>query len=105
MRVPELWLTHRVTIEPFLGDTTYGPKWGPAVEDVPALVSAAVTMTRDRTGAQVASTAQVIAGPDIDCPAGSRLTLPDGRRTVAISVAHHTAPGLPVPESTEVMCE
>ncbi|MDX3214570.1 hypothetical protein PV318_03290 [Streptomyces sp. ME02-6991-2B] len=105
MNVPEFLLRHRVTVEPFLGDSTYGPKFGPAVEDVPALVSAAVKLTRDRTGAQVASTAQVIAGPDVDCPAGSRLTLPDGRRTVAISVARHTAPGLPVPQSIEVMCE
>ncbi|MGW2062803.1 hypothetical protein ACWCO9_19480 [Streptomyces sp. NPDC001937] len=105
MNVPEFLLRHRITIVPFLGDSTYGPKWGAPVEDVPALVSEAVKMTRDRTGAMVTSTAQVIASPDIVCPAGSHIILPDGRQTTAISVAKHTAPGLPVPQSTEVMCE
>ncbi|MGI5252776.1 hypothetical protein [Actinacidiphila glaucinigra] len=105
MKVPAVALRHRVTIAPFLGDGPYGPAWGPPVEDVHALVSEVVKMTRDSTGAQVVSTAQVLCLPDVVCPAGSRVTLPDGRRTVAISVAQHTAPGLPVPASTEVMCE
>ncbi|MFI6371013.1 hypothetical protein [Streptomyces sp. NPDC050546] len=105
MRVPAYLLRHRVTVEPYLGDGAYGPQYGPPVADVPALVSGARKVTRDSTGAQVLSTAQVIAAPDLDCPARSRLTLHDGRTTTAISVAHHTAPGLPVPACTEVMCE
>ncbi len=60
---------------------------------------------RATDGREVTSTAQVIAAPDLDCPAGSRLTLPTGRTTTALSVARHTAPGLPVPACCEVMCE
>jgi hypothetical protein len=70
-----------------------------------ALVTETVKQVRDATGDTVVSTAQVYAGPDLVCPVGSRVTLPDGRITRALTVAHHTAPGLPVPESTEVYCE
>jgi hypothetical protein len=105
VRVPAQLLCHRVTVEPYEGTGSYGPVYGPPVAGIPALVSASVRMVRDRTGAQVASTAQVITAPGLDCPAGSRITLPDGRVTTALTVAQHTAPGLPVPESTEVMCE
>jgi hypothetical protein len=98
-------LRHRVTVEPYLGDSAYGPRYGPPVAGVPALVALAVRTVRDREGREITSTATVIAGPDLDCPAESRITLPDGRTTRAITVARHTAPGLPVPESTEVSCE
>jgi hypothetical protein len=103
--VPRWLLRHRITVRPLLGTGTYGPTYGPPVSDIPALVSYGNRMTRDRTGAQVTSTAQVIARPGLDCPAGSLVTLPDGRETTAISVAHHDAPGLPVPANVEVMCE
>ncbi|EPH40339.1 hypothetical protein ABT390_13525 [Streptomyces aurantiacus] len=103
-RVPGWLLRHEVTVEPYLGTSAYGPRYGPAVT-ARALVAATVKRVRDRTGAETVSTAQIIAAPDLACPNGSRITLPDGRRTTALTVAHHTAPGLPVPASTEVMCE
>lgn len=68
-------------------------------------VSTRPQLTRNREGVEVTSTTQIITAPGLDCPAESRLTLPSGRITRAISVANHTAPGLPVPQSTEVMCE
>ncbi|ARX85630.1 hypothetical protein SMD44_05094 [Streptomyces alboflavus] len=104
-RVPRWLLRHRVTIEPYLGSSAYGKRYGPAVADVPALVAETVKPLRNRDGREVISTAQIIAEPNLDCPAESRITLPDGRTTTAISVAHHTAPGLPVPQCTEVMAE
>ena len=105
MNVPRWLLRHRITIEPYLGTSAYGPKYGPPTRDVPALVAEAIKRVRDATGAEVVSTAQIYADPDLNCPTGSRVTLPTGRTTTAINVAHHTAPGLPVPQSTEVMCE
>ncbi|MFF5495764.1 hypothetical protein [Streptomyces aquilus] len=105
MRVPGWLLRHRITVEPYLGDSAYGPQYGPPIEDVPALVAETIRLVRDREGREVTSTAQIIAAPGLDCPAESRITLPDGRTTRAISVAHHTAPGLPVPQSTEVSAE
>lgn len=103
-RVPGWLLRHRIAVEPYLGDSAYGPRYGERVEDVPALVAAVRTQVRDAEGRDVLATAQIIAAPDLDCPPGSRVTLPDGRTATAISSASHTAPGLPVPASLEVMC-
>lgn len=103
--VPGWLLRHRITIEPYLGDSAYGPTYGPAVADVPALVALNIRTVRDIQGREVTSTAQIVARPDINCPAESRITLPNGTTTRAITVARHTAPGLPVPASTEVSCE
>ncbi|WP_435611777.1 hypothetical protein [Streptomyces sp. bgisy159] len=103
-RVPPSLLRHRIGVEPYLGDGAYRPTYGPPAEHS-ALVGEAVRMVRAPDGREVTSTAQIIAAPDLDCPPGSRVTLPRGRITTAISTAVHTAPGLPVPASTEVMCE
>jgi hypothetical protein len=62
-------------------------------------------MVRAPDGRQVTPAATFIAAPDLGCPLGSRITLPDGRTATAITVARHTAPGLPVPACTEVSCE
>ncbi|MFI0736414.1 hypothetical protein ACH4S9_46705 [Streptomyces sp. NPDC021225] len=105
MNVPRWLLRHRITVEPYLGDSAYGPTYGDPVKDVPALVAEEIKTVRDREGREVTSTAQIIAEPGLNCSAESRITLPDGRITKAISVAHHTAPGLPVPQSTEVRAE
>ncbi|MFJ3867907.1 hypothetical protein [Streptomyces nigra] len=102
--LPGWLLRHTITVEPYRGTGAYGE-----VFDAPAAAAALVAETvkhiRDATGALTVSTAQVYAGPALDCPVGSRVILPDGRITRALTVAHHTAPGLPVPESTEVYCE
>lgn len=105
MNVPGWLLRHRIKVEPYRGDSAYGPTYDPPRGNVPALVSETVRTVRDAEGREVTSTAQIIAAPDLDCPAESRITLPTGRVTRALSVANHTAPGLPVPQSTEVMCE
>ncbi|APD18541.1 head-to-tail stopper [Streptomyces phage Picard] len=104
MRVPAWLLRHRVRIEPYDGDSAYGPTYRDPVE-VRALVAEANKVTRDRQGVEVTSTAQIIAEPGLDCPPESRITLPSSRVTRAISVAQHTAPGLPTPDCAEVMCE
>lgn len=102
--LPAWLLPHRVSVEPYLGTSAYGPRFGEPVE-VAAMAAESIKRVRNATGAEVVSTAQVITAAGLDCPTGSRITLPTGRTTTAITVAHHTAPGLPVPESTEVMCE
>jgi hypothetical protein len=104
-RVPAALLRHRVTVEPYIGDGAYGPAYGPAEPDVPALVDERPRLVRATDGRQLVASAIVITGPDIQCPAGSRLTLPTGRMTTALIVAHHTAPGLPVPACLELTCK
>ena len=103
-RVPAVLLRHRVTIEPYLGDGAYGPNYGPPAV-VRALVADRPQMTRTPDSRTTQATATVIAGPEIECPVGSRVTLPDGRTPTARTVTRHTAPGLPVPACTEVMCQ
>lgn len=105
MNVPGWLLPHRVTIEPYAGDSAYGRTYGPPVADVPAMVTETVRTVRTREGREVTSTAQIIAAPGLVCPPESRITLPSGRTTTALHTAPHTAPGLPVPQSTEVFCE
>ena len=63
------------------------------------------SLVRAPDGRKVTATATFIAAPDLDCPPGSRVTLPDGRAATALTVARHTAPGLPVPACMEVSCE
>ncbi|MFK0069753.1 hypothetical protein RKD32_003969 [Streptomyces sp. SAI-195] len=107
MRLPRWLLRHRVTVEPYAGDSAYGKTYGPPIPDVRALVDARIRVVRNREGREVTSTATVYAEPDLaaQCPPESRITLPDGRVTTVIAVAPHTAPGLGLPESTEVACE
>ncbi|MEH0470882.1 hypothetical protein QA943_18840 [Streptomyces sp. B21-097] len=103
--LPEWVFCHRVTIEPYRGRGAYGEVYDTPVPDVPALAAYTVKRVRNPTGDEVTSTAQIYAAPGLDCPAGSRITLPDGRTTKAVQVSPHTAPGLGLPECTEVSCE
>ncbi|MGW3057687.1 hypothetical protein ACWC98_17445 [Streptomyces goshikiensis] len=105
MKVPGWLLPHRITVEPYEGDSAYGPLYGPPLAEVAALVSETVRTVRNREGREVTSTAQLITAPDVACPPESRITLPSGRITTALHIAPHTAPGLPVPGTQEVMCE
>ncbi|WKU45972.1 hypothetical protein Q3V23_18970 [Streptomyces sp. VNUA116] len=103
--VPPALLRHRVAVEPYAGEGAYGPQYRHAIPNVRALVDSSPRLVRAADGRQITATATLIAGPTLDCPPGSRITLPDGRTTTAITVTHHTAPGLPVPTCTEVVCE
>jgi hypothetical protein len=107
VKLPRFLLPHRISVEPYAGDSAYGPTYGPPVVDVRALVDARIRLVRNREGREVTSTATVYAEPDLaaQCPPESRITLPDGRVTTVIAVAPHTAPGMGLPESTEVACE
>ncbi|MCZ9348547.1 hypothetical protein NGM36_01780 [Streptomyces mutabilis] len=107
MRLPRWLLPHRISVEPYAGDSAYGPTYGPPIEDVRALVDLRIRVVRNREGREVTSTATVYAEPELaaQCPPESLITLPDGRITHVIAVAPHTAPGMGLPESTEVACE
>ncbi|MFF4738782.1 hypothetical protein ACFY2W_23295 [Streptomyces sp. NPDC001262] len=104
-QVPPALLRHRITVEPAAGEGAYGPQYRHAIPDVPALVDSSPRLVRAPDGRQLTASATLITGPTLDCPPGSRITLPDGRTTTAITVTRHTAPGLPVPACTEVVCE
>ncbi|MGW3511180.1 hypothetical protein [Streptomyces sp. NPDC000994] len=104
MNVPGWLMPHEITVEPYAGDGAYGPTYGPGTS-VAALVVETRKRVRDREGREAVATAQIITAPDLDCPPESRVTLPSGRITRALAVTPYTAPGLPVPQCTEVMCQ
>ncbi|MYW03465.1 hypothetical protein [Streptomyces sp. SID3343] len=102
--VPGWLLRHRVRIEPYIGDSAYGPLYG-AELTVRAMVDDTTRIVRSPTGAEVTSSTTVYVRRGVACPPGSRVTLPSGRRTVAISTADRNGGGLPTPDHQEVSLE
>lgn len=103
-RIPGWLLRHRVTVEPYEGDSAYGPVYGPTVV-VRALVRPGVRMVRAPDGSEVVSSVACFARRGLTCPPGSRLTLPDGRVTTVITVLDQDGAGLPTPDHVEVQAE
>lgn len=90
MPVPAPYRQHTVDIEPKTGDGTYGPTYGPSVTVEGCWVEDKRQYVRDQAGAEVLSESSVYADPGVDCPPGSRVTLPT-RTAYAISAAHFDA--------------
>lgn len=102
--VPGWLLRHRVRIEPYIGESAYGPLYGPEAE-VRGFVDEAVREVRSPTGEVVVSTATLIIRRGVTCPPRSRVTLPSGRRTRVIGDGDRHGGGLPTPDHQEVSCE
>ncbi|NUQ88958.1 MAG: hypothetical protein HOQ43_10900 [Glycomyces artemisiae] len=90
MAVPAPFRQHSVVIEPRTGDGPYGPVYGPEVTVTGCWVEDKRQYVRDASGAEVLSESSVYTDPGVDCPPGSRVTLPT-RVALAISTAHMDA--------------
>ncbi|MEU5979389.1 hypothetical protein [Streptomyces sp. NPDC047315] len=102
MRVPGWLLQHTVTVEPYKGDSAYGPQYGPAVQ-VRCFLDDQTRTVRRPDGQEVVSSATFYAQLDTTvCPAESRVTLPSGRQTTVIAALRRDGGGLPVPSHLEV---
>ncbi|MFE0651340.1 hypothetical protein ACFVZH_22405 [Streptomyces sp. NPDC059534] len=101
MKLPGIWLRHKVTIEPYLGVGPSGPQYGPATT-FRAFVEEKTRMVRSPAGDEVVSSATFYARLDVTCPAKSRARLPSGRRTTVIAELRHDGGGLPTPDHVEV---
>lgn len=97
-------LRYQVLVEPYLGQSANGPRFGPPVT-VRAFVDSQVREVRSPTGQQVVSGATVYCrlGPAV--PPLSRLTLPDGRQTRVIAALQRDGGGLPTPDHLEIQLE
>ncbi|MFJ9657616.1 hypothetical protein ACIRPR_06560 [Streptomyces griseoflavus] len=97
---------HEVTVEPYLGESAYGPRYGPPVAVV-GLLERRIRVVRGQNGEETTSSGtfrtRLDAGADIG--AESRVTLPDGTTTTVIAVVPHDGGGLPVPHLLEVQLE
>ncbi|MFI6814430.1 hypothetical protein ACIBG7_18610 [Nonomuraea sp. NPDC050328] len=105
MRAIPGWLLRKagkdVIVEPYAGAGPYGAVYGPAVT-VRALVEAKRRLVRDSAGSEVISETTLRMQLADACPAESRVTLPDGSITHAITSAEVDGVHLPVPSHREV---
>lgn len=99
--LPGWLLVHQVFVEPFEGEGPFGPEYGSQVP-VRCFLDESRRYVRDATGTQVIAEATFHAPLATVCPPGSRVTLPSGRQTTAITSARRDGGGLPTPDHLEV---
>jgi hypothetical protein len=103
--LPRRFLVHTITVEDYLGDTSKGPRYGPA-RTVRCLVDEQTAGTRSPAGEQVRSSTTAYAGPDEQTVVPfSRVTLPSGRVTKVILTKRRDGRGLGTPNHTEIQLE
>jgi hypothetical protein len=102
--IPRFLMRHEVTIEPYLGDTSKGPKYGPP-KTVRCFIDEETRGVRSPAGEDVTSSTTVFADPGTQAPQFSRVTLPDGRVTKVIQTANRDGGGLPTPDHVEIQLE
>ncbi|CAM5589260.1 hypothetical protein [Streptomyces purpurascens] len=105
MLIPRFLMRHQVTIEPYLGDSSTGRKYGPPVEVKKCFVDEQTRVVRTPAGEQVTSTSTVYADPGTQAPPLSRVTLPSGRATTVIQAKDRDGGGLPTPDHVEIQLE
>jgi hypothetical protein len=95
-------MRHRVSVEPYLGDSAYGPKYGPLVAGVRCFLDQQTRLVRAKDGREVTSSSTFYAALATVAPPGSRVTLPDGRQTTVIAALRRDGAGLGTPDHLEV---
>jgi hypothetical protein len=104
VKFPAFLKRHTVRVEPFLGNTGSGPKYGPATQ-VQGLLRRSTRLVRTPAGEEVTSSSTLYAPLATVAPAKSRVTLPDGRTTTVIASVPQDGGGLPVPDHLEVQLQ
>lgn len=104
-RLPHRWLRHTVAIEPYEGDSAYGPVYaGPVV--VRCFLDEKNRLVRNSEGHEVTSTSTFYCRLGaINAPPQSKVTLPDGRVTTVIAQMKRDGAGLPTPDHLEVQLQ
>jgi hypothetical protein len=98
-------LQHEITIEPYLGDSAYGPKYGPAVTTVPAFVDQQTKRVAGPNGTQITSSSQAFCALDINAPALSRITLANGTVTTVINALRRDGGNFGTPDHLELQLQ
>lgn len=101
MLIPGFLLQHEVTVEAWEGEGPYGRKYAAPVT-VQCWLEERTHVVVSPSGEQVTSSATFWALPDAVCPAKSRVQLPSGRTTLAITDAPQNPGLLPAPSHLEV---
>ncbi|MDN5858085.1 MAG: hypothetical protein L0H84_05625 [Pseudonocardia sp.] len=102
MRLPDYLLTHTVTVEPYLGASGHGPRYGPAVV-LPAFVDQVRRTVRDSAGRVVTSDTTVYVQLDVPVAVTpeARVTV-DGHVVEVAGVKRRDGAGLPTPDHIEI---
>ncbi|MEU9921871.1 hypothetical protein AB0H51_11340 [Streptomyces griseoluteus] len=103
-QIPGMLLQHQVVVEAYLGSGGKGAVYGPA-ESVRCLIDERTQQVTAPGGSVVTSGSSYITTPGHRPPPGSRVTLPDGRRTTVITIARADGGRLPVPSNTQVFLQ
>lgn len=97
MELPRLLTPHTITVQDHEGEGAYGDVYGPPRDCAWVQVEEKTRLVRDKTGAEVVSSGQVIIRPHhAPVPLDSLVQLPSGRVSSVIRVDHFDNP--PAPE-------
>jgi hypothetical protein len=99
--LPAWLMVHQITVEPYTGNSAYGPLYGPAVA-VRCFLDQQTRMVRNPAGDDVTSTSTAYCPLATVAPAKSRVTLPDGRQTTVIAALRRDGGTLPTPNHLEL---
>ncbi|MFF7485643.1 hypothetical protein ACFZBC_09105 [Streptomyces luteogriseus] len=103
-RIPGWLLRHRITVEPYLGESSKGPRYGPG-QVVRCFVDEETRAVRSPGGETVTSSSTAFTAPGTRVPPLSRVTLPSGRTTTVIAALNRDGGGLPTPDHVEIQLE
>lgn len=106
MDIPDELLVHTVSVETFEGTGAYGDQYATAA-DVACFVEDSRRMVRNLDGDEVISESTLYAKLDQapNLVAKSRVTLPDGRKSIVILKKDRDDGGMGAPQHVEVFCQ
>lgn len=94
-------MVHTVVVEPYLGDTAYGGKYGPAIT-VACFIDDKRRRVRNDAGEEVVSESTFYTDDmALQVPIRSKVTV-NGRTATVITVARRDGGGMPTPDHQEV---
>lgn len=102
--IPGWLLRHTVTVRALSGQGPYGPVYADP-RAVRCFLDQQTRMVRNAAGDEVTSSSTFYARLDTVCPAGSHVTLPDGRTTTVIAALRRDGGGLSTPDHLEVQLQ
>lgn len=102
--IPGWLLRHRIEVEAYEGSGAYGDVYASPVT-VRCFLDQQTRMVRAADGADTTSSSTAYCLLATVAPPGSRVTLPDGRRTVVINALRRDGGGLATPDHLEVQME
>jgi hypothetical protein len=100
MQIPGWMLRHKVIVDPYLGQSANGPRYGPAMT-VRCFIDDTRRLVRNEAGVQVVSESTVYCRLDVTAPPKSRVNV-FGREAFVITAKRRDGGGLSTPDHLEL---